>query len=147
MIVLRPIGSSDIEAVTALGVEAANTAEGIPAVMSAEKVRAMVSFFANDGDGHFNLVAFDEGVPVAGIAAYVQEMPFFERSEAQVVMCFSKSHGIGCKLIRALIQWADSNMAVRRIVWVMNEGNEKLASQMARVFGFKHRLDVCVRYR
>ena len=112
------------------------TAGDLPLRPSAAKIDAAVAFFAAT-PGHFQMAAFDDGRPVAAVAAMVQEMPFHERREAHVCMCFSTLPGAGMRLIRALVAWFREDFLLRRLVWAMNPGFDERLTRLARRIGFE----------
>ena len=135
MIDYRRITSADVPAVTNLAERALRFGMGDSQLrVSSEKVRSMVQSFA-DCPGHFQLAAFKDGQPVGAIAAHLAEMPFFERCEAHVVMCYCIEPYAGRRLIRALLDWAAADMRIRRVVWAMNHGADQFARVLAKRFG------------
>ena len=146
MIEYRSITAADVGRVSLLARRAAESAGDLPVHIDMGKIRAAVTFFAEHGAEHFQLAAFKGGEPVGAIAAYVCEMPFFERCEAQIFMCYSAERGAGMRLVRALVEWFKADMRLRRIVWAMNANAER-TSRLARLCGFSHSLETCVLYK
>ena len=105
-------------------------------VVSAEKVVSMVTFFAVHHE-HFQLAAFKDGNVVAGVAMLVTEMPFYERGEGSIVFCYATEPGTGYRLLRALVQWVNRDMRVRRVTWSMNRGFDERMRKIARRLGFQ----------
>lgn len=139
MIDYRTITPADVPAVTGFALDALHWAvRDEPLHIDANKVVAAVMYFAIT-PGHFQVAAFDKGKCVAALAAYVAEMPWFERSEAHVVFCLSTVPGIGIRMIRDLLSWAHSDMRVRRITWLMNDGADRMPHVIKRRFGFSKR--------
>lgn len=136
MIEYRRITPADVPAVAQLARAALATAGDLPLRPSAAKIDAAVDFFATT-QGHFQMAAFDDGRPVAAVAAMVQEMPFHERREAHVCMCFSTLPGAGMRLIRALVAWFREDFLLRRLVWAMNPGFDERLTRLARRIGFE----------
>lgn len=136
MIDYRPIVSEDVPAVTALALEALRFGMGESALtVSPAKVQGMVQGFA-DEPGHFQLAAFKDGQPVGAIAAYVAEMPFFDWCEAHVLMCYCNEPHAGTRLIKAMLDWVNSELRIRRVIWAMNDGAEKFSRVLQRRFAF-----------
>lgn len=139
MMTYRPITTNDVPAVTTLAVEALRFGMGADALhVSEAKVQSMVSGFAEQ-PGHFQLAAFKDNQPVGAIAVYVSEMPFFERCEGHIVMCYCTEPHAGVRLIRSMLNWAAADMRIRRLVWAMNAGADQFARVLARRFGFDQR--------
>ncbi len=136
MIDYRRITPSDVPAVAHLARAALATAGDLPLQVSAAKIDAAVAFFA-DTQEHFQMAAFVGGEPVAAVAALVSEMPFHERREAHVCMCFSTLPGAGMRLIRALVAWFRDDFLLRRLVWAMNPGFDARLTRLARRIGFE----------
>lgn len=104
--------------------------------VSRAKVLAMVSFFALHHHDHFQLACFKDGVPVAGVAMLVADMPFHERGEGTIVFCYSTHPGAGYWLLRALVRWVNDDMRIRRVSWAMNRGFDERLRSLARRLGF-----------
>jgi len=102
--------------------------------VSKEKVWRWVTMFATSYE-HFQLAAFEDGVAVAGIAAYVSEMPFYERQEATIMFCYAKVPGTGFRLLRALMRFVNESMLIRRVQWAQNTFDERIV-RLARRLGF-----------
>jgi hypothetical protein len=130
----RRIGVSDVDALTELALSAIPDSPELQ--VSQAKVRAMVQFFAAS-TVHFQLAAFQNGVPVAGLAMLVTEMPFHERFEGTIVFCFSRAAGAGLHLLRALLKFVNNAMQIRRVSWSMNAGFDQRIIAMAKNLGFQ----------
>ena len=114
--------------------------------VSMDKVRAVVKHFATS-DSDFNLGAFVDGQIVAGIAAVVQPMLYHERSECQVVMCRSESPGAGRHIIKALRDWTDADMRIRRTSFAQEfDVDPRMLKLLAR-YGFAHQQSVLHYYK
>lgn len=107
-------------------------------VFDREKLVAIVRAIAAD-DAQFNLAAFDDdGHPVAVVAAVVNPMMWFERSEAIVVMCRSIVPWQGSKLVGYMIDWANDNPAIRQIVFPLEfHASPQQADVLQRRYRFK----------
>lgn len=130
----RRICLSDVDGLTELALSAMPDSPELQ--VSPRKVRAMVEFFAASTE-HFQLAAFEDGVPMAGLAMLVTEMPFHERLEGTIVFCFSRSAGAGLHLLRALLKFVNSAMQIRRVSWAMNAGFDRRIITMAKNLGFQ----------
>jgi RimJ/RimL family protein N-acetyltransferase len=104
--------------------------------VSATKVVAMVTFIAIHRE-HFQMAAFKDGIPVAGVAMLVHEMPFHDRGEGSIIFCYATEPGVGYRLLRALIRWVNDDMRVRRVTWSMNRGFDERLRKLARRLGFQ----------
>jgi hypothetical protein len=143
----RRITLADVDAVTDLAIEAIALAGDVPLHLCRRKIRQMVSNFAQV-PGHFQFAAFDGAVPVAAVAMCVAEIPFFERCEGHVMLCYSRWPGAGVPLIRALMEYVAGDIRIRRVQWCMNEHPDpRFARMLERRFGFTHRLDNLVHYK
>ncbi len=143
----RRITTADVSAVTALACEALDTAGDLPVHVSVPKIRAAVTFFAEQGEGHFQMAAFKDGRPVAALAAFVQEMPFHERREAHVFMAFATVPGTGTRLLRAMCAWFDADWMLRRLVWAMNGEFDERMRRLAQRMGFASEAPMFVRWK
>jgi hypothetical protein len=146
-LVLRPITNADIGEVTLLARKALDTAGDLPLHVSVSKIFDSVKFFAEQGAGHFQMAAFQDGKPVAAVAAYAQAMPFHERNEAHVFMAFSTVPGAGSRLLRAMVAWFDADIMLRRLVWAMNGVFDDRMRLIARRLGFEQECPMFVRYK
>jgi RimJ/RimL family protein N-acetyltransferase len=130
----RRITLTDVDALTELALSAIPDSPELQ--VSPRKVRAMVEFFAASSE-HFQLAAFEDGIPVAGLAMLVTEMPFHERLEGTIVFCFSRAAGAGRHLLRALLKFVNNSMQIRRVSWSMNAGFDQRIITMAKNLGFQ----------
>lgn len=141
MIEYRRMRPSDVDAVTALGVEALRKfSSDIPLHVSPPKVRAVVNTFCVRHE-HFHEIAFKDGEPVGAVAMFVAEMPFHERSEGHVMMCYAKEPGTGVRLIADMMRWARMDMRISRVQWCMNNGAGRYAAMLKRRWNFSHHVD------
>lgn len=136
MIEYRRIELADVAAVTAFACRAIASAGDIPLRVYPAKIAGAVAHFAEQ-PGHFQMAAFENGLPVAAVAALVSEMPFHERCEAHVCICFSTVAGAGMRLIRALVAWFRADFRLRRLVWAMNPGFDARLTRLAARLGFE----------
>lgn len=144
MIDYRRINIGDVESLVALAIEAIPKEPEV--VMSPAKITNIVAHLAIHRE-HFNLAAFEDGKPVAGIAMWVSEMPFHLGCEGAVVFCYSKSPGAGYRLVREMIRWVFNDMRVRRVSWAMNRGYDQRIRKLALRCGFTGAHDVLVHYK
>lgn len=134
MIEYRRIRIADVQAITSLAMSAI---PDDPALLVSEaKVRSMVSFFATEHE-HFQMAAFHDGKPVAGLAMLVSEMPFHYRCEGTIIFCFSALAGAGAVLLRALMRFVAHDLRIRRVSWAMNRGFDERIVHLARRLGFQ----------
>lgn len=143
---LRRIEIEDADQVAEFAIEGLR-AELYPMHVDRHKVRAVVETFCQPSPDRFQLAAFDGGRMVAGIAAAVIPMLFFERCEAQIVMFRSVKPGAGVMLLRALRRWVAKDMRVRRVVWPMEFHTDERTLRLARVCGFDSQMALCVHYK
>ena len=146
MIEYRKAIDTDVDALASLARDGLHAAEAFPLHIDMHKIRQTICSFVQM-PGHFQLAAFDQGRPVAAIAMYVSEMPFFERAEGTVMMCYSIRPGAGMQLVREMMRFVAADIRIRRVMWSMNEGADRLSAMIARRFGFKHRHDNLVFYK
>lgn len=146
MLEYRRIVAADVGQVAMLARRAAESAGDVPAHIDMGKIRGAVTFFA-ETPGHFQMAAFRDGKVVAAVAALAAEMPFFERMEAQVFMCFSTEPGACIRLLRALIAWFRQDFRLRRIVWAMNDNFDVRIRHLARRLGFQSEAPIFVLYK
>lgn len=134
MIEYRRIRSTDVTVFTRFALSAIPDEPEV--AVSMEKVLAMVSFFALHHE-HYQMAAFKDGAPVAGVAMLVSEMPFHERGEGTIVFCYSKEAGAGYRVLRELMRWVNADMRVRRVSWSMNRGFDERLRGLAQRLGFQ----------
>lgn len=134
MIEYRRIRIGDVEALANLARSA--IPEEPEVAISMPKILSMVTFFAIHHE-HFQMAAFKDGVPVAGVAMLVSEMPFHDRGEGTIIFCFSKEPGVGFRILRALMRFVQHDMRIRRVSWVMNRGFDERMRKLARRLGFQ----------
>lgn len=120
--------------------------EALPLHVDNFKIRQMIVHFVTM-TGHFQMVAVKDGKVVGALAMYVAEMPWFERAEGHVMMCFATVPSTVRRLVREMMAYVDADIRIRRVCWSMNEGAEKLVAMAARRFGFGQRLDNLIYYK
>lgn len=111
------------------------------------KVDAVLRTFCEPHPDRFQLAAFRGDAIVAGIAAAVMPMLWFQRCEAHVVMCRSVYPGAGVRLLHALKAWVDADMRIRRIVWPMEFDADARTLRLASLCGFQHQMTLCASYK
>jgi len=137
VVTYRTLQPDDVDAVAAFAAEGMPGRDSPGLLFSPDKVRAVVQHFQRT-PSDFHLVAFDAGKVVGAIAACVSEMLFFERCEATVVMCQARGvPGVGRVLIGRLMQWAHSDMRVRRIQFPIEIQARPGFERLLRGFGFQ----------
>lgn len=118
-----------------------------PLYLDRDKVRATIDHFAHS-TRDFHLAAFDGDELVGGIAVFVSSMPWFERSEAHVLMFFADRPGAGLPLLRAAMRWVDRQMGIRRVLWPLeDDANAERYARIARRYGFNRRQTVLLAYK
>lgn len=144
MLDYRRIRFADVQGLVDLAVES------LPAhptlVVSPEKIRNVVAYFATRHD-HFQMAAFDDGVPVAGLAAMTQEMPYHDKCEATIMFAYSKVPGAGFRLLRMLMRWVLDDGRIRRLSWCQNEGFDQRIVTLGRRLGFQSAVPVLMFYK
>lgn len=147
MIVYRRMTLGDVDAVARLGCEALRVhAADVPLHVSPDKVRDIVHRFCVFQE-HFHLVAFKNGQPVGAIGLAVAEMPFHERFEGHVMMCYATEPGTGMRLVRSMMAWVMRDVRIQRIQWAMNHGADRFAAVVRRRCKFTHRIDNLIFYK
>lgn len=146
MIQLRRIEKQDAPQVVDFAIEGLR-AELYPMHVDQLKVEQVVATFCHPHPDRFQLAAFDGSRMVAGIAAAVMPMLFFERCEAHIVMFRSVRPGAGVMLLRALRRWVAKDMRIRRVVWPMEFHTDERTLRLARVCGFDSQMALCVHYK
>jgi hypothetical protein len=136
----RRIQLADVDVVTAFALKALDLSKDLPVHVSAAKVRSMVTTFALY-DQHFHLVAFDEGAPVAALAVYVAEMPFHERCEGHVMICYAQEPGTGVHLINSMMRWIKGDARIQRVQWAMNECTSPMVARMSNLIRRRWKFD------
>ena len=106
------------------------------------RVVAVAQSFLRQG---WHLLAFDGARVVGVIAAVVQERLWFERCAAHVIACRAVAPGVGPRLIAALREWADTQMMVREVHFIMEHHARPSMARLLRRYGFT-RQQVCCTY-
>lgn len=113
-------------------------------LLSLPKIHAVIQHFCNS-QTDFHLGAFDDkGRLVGGIAAAFNDLLWFERGEAIVVMCRAVVPGVGRELILALKRWADRDMRVRRVQFPLEFDARPGTARLLRSLGFAQQTSNCV---
>ncbi len=139
MLEFRRIRIADVQGLVDLAVESLPDHPAL--VVSPEKIRNVVAYFATRDD-HFQMAAFRDGVPVAGVAAMVQEMPYHDKCEAMVMFAYSKEPGAGFRLLRMLMRWVLEDFRIRRLAWCQNQGFDERIVHLAHRLGFQSAVPV-----
>jgi len=147
MIEYRRMRLAEVDAVAALGCEALRVhANDVPLHVSPLKVRSVVMSFCVHRE-HFHLVAFDDGQPVGAVALWVAEMPFHERCDGHVMMCYASRAGVGARLVGEMMRWVKRDIRVQRVVWPMNSGFDARLRRFAARYGFDSAQELFVGYK
>lgn len=133
MTCLRRITEQDIPAVVAYATWVLGKIDA-PMHVSPRKVQAAVEHFAR-AETDFNLIAERDGRIVGALAAFVSEMPWYERCEAHIAICHAE-RGCGLPMLLALKRWAAGEMRIRRLVWAHNPGADIRFIKLAERLGF-----------
>lgn len=135
MIEFRRITTNDLAKVKAFAIEGMRPCL-YPLNVSEDKVEATIKALIDDGT-HWQLAAFDdEGRMCGGLGAIVQEMPWFERSEAHVILYRCTRPGVGDTLMHRFMEWVRANMAIRRVFWPLEFDAPLGMLRLARSYGF-----------
>lgn len=117
--IIRRARPGDIEQLLALGREAMERGADPRLRISPAKMRAM-AVYCLSGAGNFALVCEDEAGKIHGaVVAFVDEMLFYERRQANVVQFYCTAPGWGVKMLRELIRWAWSRPIIRAVVFTL----------------------------
>lgn len=140
---LRPGLPADIDRVAAFAYEGMQV-ERYPGLRPDKgKVRGVVAALIGGAPG-FHMAALAPDGELVGIVAAVQvPMLFFERSEAVVVACRATAPGAGRALLLELKAWAQSNPAIRRVVWPIEFHAPKSTVRLAQRLGFTQVAHTC----
>lgn len=141
----RRITDADIAPMMAYAIEGLR-ADLYPLWVSKDKVLHVVQHFIRS-PRDFQLAAFQDGRIVGAIGAVVSEMLFFERCEASVLIFRATKPGVGSKLIRSMLEWADADMRIRRIQFPCEFDAPRAMPRYLRMHGFTHQQTLAVRYR
>jgi len=109
---------------------------------SPDKVQATIEHFMRS-TSDFHLAAFDGERIVGGIAAAVYESPWFERSDATVVMCRAVVPGVGRQLLASLRAWIDDDFRIRRVMFPTEFDARPGMQRLLQRFGFSRVSAVC----
>lgn len=142
----RRIDIADVDVVAAFALRGLRP-ERVPMQASRERIAATVEHFRRT-ESDFHLAAFDGREMVGGIAVAVSPMLFFERAEAHVVFLFAVRPGVGFRLLRAAMTWADRQPHIRRVLWSLEDDaeHERLA-RIAGRYGFNRRHALLAAYK
>lgn len=123
-------------------------AELYPLHMSPAKVEVAARHFLTS-EVDFHLAAFDGDRIVGGIAVHINEMLWFQRSEAHIVMLFAVVPGVGFQLLREAMRWTSEHMRIRRVVWPLEDDApfDRMAHIAMRRFGFNRSQRVLLSYK
>ena len=133
---LRRITAADVEPMTALAIQGMR-AYRYPLALAPENIRRVGRHFLVDAPDRFQLAAFNEGTPVAGLAVTVQPMLWFQGSEAVILMGFASKSGAGIPLLRAMLKWISARSDIRRVIWPHEAHGDPRIQVLARRLGFQ----------
>ncbi len=143
---MRRISIDEVDTVAEFAIRGLRP-ERYPLHVSEARVRAAIRHFATS-QTDFHLAAFDGPRMVGGIAVLVSPILWFERTEAHVVMFFCDPPGAGAALLRAAMQWAKRNPAIRRVLWPLeDDADAQRMQRFARRFGFDRSQHVMLAYK
>lgn len=108
-----------------------------PVHLDHAKITATIQALIDDTDQHWQLAAFENnGGMVGGLGALVVEMPWFERSEAHIIMFRATRVGVGDTLMHRFFEWVRNNIMVRRVFWPLEFDAPLAMLRLARGYGF-----------
>jgi len=88
-------------------------------LISPDKIKAMILEIVSS-KRHFGMVSVDEEGNIQGVvAAVVNDLAFYERKQASVVMYYCKRPGDGIKMLRKLMRWIEARPIIRLVEFTM----------------------------
>jgi hypothetical protein len=142
----RRIGPQDMDQVAAFAIDGMRPHLFPTLRLSPLKVQATIEHFMRSTTD-FHLGAFDDGRVVGGIAAAVHESPWFERSDATVVMCRAVVPGVGRRLLAALKAWIADDIRIRRVFFPLEFDADVRMQRLLARYGFNSTQTVCVHHK
>ena len=116
---IRKAVPNDIQSIVDLGEEALNNEAYDNLVISRVKMFSLATDCVSAAN-NFAYVAVKNGIIVGAVCALVHPMMFYERSQASVIQFYCKAPGMGVKLLRELMQWADSRPVIKMVCFTLD---------------------------
>lgn len=143
---IRPFEPADVPAAQAFIVQGMRP-HLYPLALAPDRVQWVLQQFAQPHPDRLALIALRGDSVVGGLSALVAPMLWFERCEAHVLMCRAVVPGVGRRLLRALLDWVNADLRIRRVVWPQEFDADPRISLLAARLGFAHRMPMCVYYK
>ena len=133
-IILRPATSFDVPAIVDLAVESVSK-DPLPVRIDrdamADTAKVLIA-----GNQHFAWVAERDGKIVGAVGACVQKGFWFQRSQASVLMFFTRVPGAGIALLREFARWVKSRPAIKVAVFSLEPGMDPRIGHLISRLGF-----------
>ena len=143
---IRKAKPGDLEAITALGIEALEMDAYDNLVISQTKVRD-VARHTISAPNDFVWVSVKDDVIVGVFVANIREMLFYERRQASVLMFYCHEAGDGAKLIRKFLKWARSRAIVKLIEFTLEPTVDPRVGKLLHRMGLNVSLPVYIELR
>ena len=147
MIEFRRITVADLDEAVAFACEGIRPDLYPTLHLDRHRVRGVMAQFIDPHPDRFHLAAFEDGRIVGGVSAVISPMLWFERCEAHLVMLRATVAGAGRALLKALKEWADADLRVRRVIWPMEFHSNPRVMRLAARYGFTNTLSVACYYK
>lgn len=115
-------------------------------VIDKEKVRAM-AIECVSSSSNFSWVTEIDGKVVAAVSAFVSDMMFYERKQANVVQFYSTVPNAGLPLIREFLRWARSRRIIKMICFTLECKADPRIGTLLSKLGLKSELPVYLEMR
>lgn len=137
---------ADIDAVTLLGIKALEQDAYPNLVIEKEKVRAMATECISSSS-NFSWVTEIDGEVVAAVSAFVTDMMFYERKQANVVQFYTTAPNAGLPLIREFLKWSRSRRVIKLICFTLEVQADPRIGKLLKRMGLKEELPVFMEVR
>ena len=115
-------------------------------VIDKEKVRA-VALECVSSASNFAWVTEVDGKVVAAVSAFVTDMLFYERKQANVVQFYTTCPNAGLPLIREFLRWARSRRVIKMICFTLEiQADPRIGKLLSRL-GLKSELPIFMELR
>lgn len=143
---IRAARPGDIDAIVRLGIEALNNDPYEELVISESGVREAATLCVSSSQC-FAWVAEEDGEVKGAVVALVQDMLFYERKQASVLMFWCHIPGDGIKLIRQFLRWARSRPIIKMIEFTLERNADPRIGKMLSRLGLKTALPIYIQVK
>jgi hypothetical protein len=138
--VIREAKPRDIDAVTALGIEAIERHDPYKQLRIDKKAVKEAVIEVISGPQNFCWVDERDGVINGAVGGQVHDIAFYERKQLSVLMMYCRDVGSGGFLIRKMIRWFHTRPGIKACVFTLEAGVDERVARLLGKLGIQREL-------